>query len=239
MYADPAIIKLILSLLAKRGWKAGLESVESEIRRTSDPAERGAKQFFLGWVAGEWGQHEEARRRFQEVAGVPDYVGWSLAGQAFIALREYDHARARQWLQEAEHNNSQNSPILKAAIAHCLGVICYHEDKIDEALVALREAFDTLAPDHFGTARVLDTLGMLYASKDDFGAAHAFYQKSLALKSQFLDEAGLALTHGNLGRLYLNWGLLDDAAEHFRIDYKIVSEMGDERGMAIMANWLG
>ena len=73
----------------------------------------------------------------------------------------------------------------------------------------------------FGRGRALDALGMWYASHDDFQAAMEFFRQAIEHKKKFEDDAGLAVTHGQLGRLYLNWGQLDLAEMHFREDLEI------------------
>ena len=66
------------------------------------------------------------------------------------------------------------------------------------------------------TGRVLDTLGMAYAYKGSFPVAREFFEQSIRYKGRFDDEAGIAISHGQLGRLYLEWGHLDEAERHFR-----------------------
>jgi hypothetical protein len=103
----------------------------------------------------------------------------------------------------------------------------------------LYEALELLGREHLGTGRVLDTLGMVYASKDNFHAACEFYRHALASKERFDDDAGLALTHGRLGRLSLDWGNLDTTAQHFAEDLRIAQRIRDTFGVALMHNHLG
>jgi class 3 adenylate cyclase len=79
----------------------------------------------------------------------------------------------------------------------------------------------------------------VYASKDNFCAACEFYLHALDNKRRFDDAAGLALTHGQLGRLYLDWGNLDAATQHFREDLHIARQISDKFGVALMHNHLG
>ena len=80
---------------------------------------------------------------------------------------------------------------------------------------------------------------MVYAARDNFHAAREFYSQALTCKANYQDEAGLALTHGQLGRLYLDWDQLDRAEEHFKEDRAIARRIGDQRGEALMDNHLG
>src|SRR5262249_25429891 len=68
--------------------------------------------------------------------------------------------------------------------------------------------------------------------------AEEFYKQAIAHKKTFSDQAGLAVTYGNLGRLYLDWGYLDKAEESFHEDLRIALSTFDERGEAQMKNHL-
>ena len=115
----------------------------------------------------------------------------------------------------------------------------YHEGEFDSALPQLHEALTLFGREHFATGRVLDTFGMVYAGKDNFHAAREFYEQALGCKQRSGDDAGLALSHGQLGRLSLDWGHLDKAEKHFKEDLEIARRIGDERGEAQMYNHLG
>jgi class 3 adenylate cyclase len=86
---------------------------------------------------------------------------------------------------------------------------------------------------------VLDTLGMVYTTRNNFHAAREFFERSIECKSPFEDYAGLAVSHGQLGRLYLEWGHLPKAEEHFKQDLELSRRIDDERGEAQMYNYLG
>ncbi|MCI0559612.1 MAG: tetratricopeptide repeat protein, partial [Nitrososphaera sp.] len=103
----------------------------------------------------------------------------------------------------------------------------------------LSEALELFGREHFGTGRVLDTRGMIYAKRDSFHAAREFYEQAIESKRRFNDEAGIALSLGQLGRLYLDWGNLDKAEEYFKADLEIVLRISDERSEAQMYNQLG
>jgi class 3 adenylate cyclase len=80
---------------------------------------------------------------------------------------------------------------------------------------------------------------MYYAARDNFAAARALLEKSIVLKRRFADDAGLAIAYGNLGRLYLDWGLLDQAEAAFNEDLRLAEQVEDSRGAAQMYNSLG
>lgn len=92
---------------------------------------------------------------------------------------------------------------------------------------------------HFATGRVLDTLGMLYAAKGSFHAARDFFDKAIQCKHLHGDDAGLALSHGQLGQLYFDWGLHENPERHFQDDMQICQRIDDELGLSLMYNGLG
>src|SRR5262249_18282761 len=61
----------------------------------------------------------------------------------------------------------------------------------------------------------------------------------IACKEALGDEAGIALSHGQLGRLYLDWGHLDQADEHFQADLEIAQKNLHDANAVQMYNHLG
>src|SRR5439155_11967254 len=118
-------------------------------------------------------------------------------------------------LSEAAASEGADAALL-AAVAHLRGAVALHEGRDAEAFARLHEALEGFGPKHFGAGRVLDTLGMAHAGRNNFPAACAFYQESLAVKKRHGDDAGLALTHGQPGRLMLGVDRLGEAGAHFR-----------------------
>jgi hypothetical protein len=101
-------------------------------------------------------------------------------------------------------------------------------------LPLLGEALRLMGRDHFGAGRVLDTYGMLYASCDDCFAAEEFFRQAIVLKRGWDDQPGLAVSHGNHGRLCLDWGHLDRAEVELLADLEIARTVRDERGEALI-----
>jgi class 3 adenylate cyclase len=239
MRADPKIAQKVLSLLRAWGWETGLEKLKATIDDT-DHDESAELHFFIGWMAGERGAYEEALEQFQVLEGMPEWKPWALIGQAFIAMRQTDYQRAHRLLDEAtEEGHPQDDAVLRATIAHGRGAVFYHEGENERALSLLCEALSLFGNDHFATGRVLDTLGMIYDVKDNFHAAREFYHRALECKLRFEDDAGIALSHGQLGRLYFDWGNVRQAEEHFRKDLELARRIYDVRGEAQMYNYLG
>src|SRR5262249_20311448 len=142
-------------------------------------------------------------------------------------------------LEQASAQAAANDAVLRATIAHLRGTVLFHRGQLEEALGLLHEALVQFGPEHFGTGRVLDTLGTVYAARDNFQPAREFFEQALLCKKHFGDEAGIALSCGQLGRLYLDWGHLDKAEEHLLADLKIAQKNKDELGQAQMFNHLG
>jgi class 3 adenylate cyclase/Tfp pilus assembly protein PilF len=119
------------------------------------------------------------------------------------------------------------------------GSVAFHTSDFDRALSELRESLRLLGKDHFGTGRVLDTFGMVYSARDNFHAAEEFFRQAVALKQSCGDQAGVAVSYGNLGRLQLDWGYLEEAESSFQKDLEIARNTHDQRGEAMMFNFLG
>jgi class 3 adenylate cyclase len=243
MLSDPVIVTKVMSLLRKWGWETGFEKLRAEIEATDEEDKRVALQYFIGWVAAMQGHYAEALEQLKAVEEVEGLKGWVAVGRAFIALRQHRYDQTDELLDQAEKflEQAQHAPdehILRATIYHCRGALVYHQGETDP-LPLLHEALRLYGKDSFGTGRVLDTLGMVYASRDNFHAAREFYNRALDCKQKFKDAAGIALSHGQLGRLYLDWGNLSKAAEHFKADLSISRQINDRRGEAQMYGALG
>lgn len=237
------ILQKVLGLLNEMGWEAGIEKLKREAESANDADDRATLHYFVGWMAGERGSHPEAMAQLMEVeqlAESPGWRGWAKVGQAFVALRQRDFAGTDALLNEAaKHEREGQVPMLRASISHCRGTLLYHQGKSDYVLPHLHEALQLFGNEHFGTGRVLDSIGMAYGSRDNFHAAREFFERALEHKQRYQDSAGQALTHGQLGRLYLDWGNWRAAREHFKRDLEISRRIDDERGEAQMYNYLG
>lgn len=239
MRTEKKMVDKILSLLREWGWETGLEKLKAEITATPDEGERSALKFFAAWIAGERGAHQEALLQLRDVEQWPALFGWAQAGQAYVALRQHDYQHAHLLLEQALAQGDSSDPLLTATISHCRGALAYHGGRDALALSELHHSLSLFGRQHFATGRVLDTLGMVYTSKNNFHAAREFFERSIECKLVFEDYAGLAVSHGQLGRLYLEWGNARKAEEHFKQDLELARRIDDERGEAQMYNYLG
>jgi class 3 adenylate cyclase len=238
MQVESAIADRVISLLHEWGWETGLDKLRSEIRETTDERERASLQYLTGWLAGERGAHAVALEQFEGLSLIEALKGWAGVGQVFIALRETKYSSAHLQLDKAEAEGDRNDPIFLATVAHVRGSIYYHQGD-DRAISLLHKALSIFGKDHFSTGRVIDSLGMVYATKDNFHAAREFFNRAIECKEKSKDAAGIAVSHGQLGRLYLDWGNPRKAKDHFSANLKISRQIGDKRGEAQMMNFSG
>lgn len=232
-----AIIRSVLTLLQDWGPETGLE----KLHNAADDAGAEDRQMWLlisGWLQGEVSNAGKAREYFKDIELAKTLETWALVVGASLALRQHDYATSHDRLNQAAKSCGQDR-VLEAHINHYRGALFYHEGKDDASLSELRNALSLFGYDHFALGRVLDSLGMVYAAKNDFHAAREFFERSLESKLSFQDRAGLAISHGQLGRLYLEWGHLRKAEEHFKQDLELARGIDDKRGEAQMYNYLG
>jgi class 3 adenylate cyclase len=237
MINRPEVVEKILALLRQYGWETGLKRLREEIAATADHPRRNEIRFFAGWIAAERGNYQEAQELFQEAEDSPESLEWSRFGQAFVALRKHAYEEAERLLVALRP--APDNVLLQAVTAHLRGANYFHAGDSGRALPLLHQALRLMGRDHFGAGRVLDTLGMVYAGRDDFHTAEEFFQQAIARKAEWDDQPGLAVSHGNLGRLYLDWGNLERAEACFLQDLEIARTIRDERGEALIKNALG
>ena len=233
---DPRIAADVLQLLATGAGTLGLHG--SRTGSAPGPAQRAALQVLVGWLAAERGLYAEALESLEAAAAVRGLAAWALAGRArwpcgsgtspppggFSTGPSKGPNRTTLPWPQPWPTPAAPWPTSPAATPRP-GPTCTRPWKF--------------GPDHFGAGRVLDTLGMVHATAGRFHTALAFFEQSLAVKRRFGDDAGIALTQGQLGRLYLDWDRLDEAERHFREGIELARRTGDERGEAQLCNHRG
>jgi class 3 adenylate cyclase/predicted Ser/Thr protein kinase len=235
---DPRLAAKVLGILRTWGWARGLQKIRTKAQRAEPERQRSAWQGFLDWLGGE---RDEARTgpAFATLPGGKALRGWALAGRASFLLRRRDYPEALRQLERAEAEGDPADRPLQATIAHTRASALVHQGKHDQALPLLHRALDLFGKEHFVTGRVLDTLGMAYAYKGNFPVAREFYEQSIRYKEACGDEAGIAISHGQLGRLYLDWGHLDEAEHHFQEDLRLAQKIRSRWSEAQIYNHLG
>jgi class 3 adenylate cyclase len=223
----------VLELLRSWDWRA----VSAEFQSAA-PTPGGA--LILGWNAIESGDFTAARAQLERAASDSAFRPWALAGQATVAMRSKEFARAHKDLDElsALASDAETDPLLAAIAAHIRGSAKYHQGEVEAALVQFERALRVVPPKHILRARILDSLGMHYAGVNNFTAAREFFAESLKRKEKAGDANGIAFTHGSLGRLMLDWGYSKEARAHFLKDLELVRGR-DRMAEAQMYNFLG
>jgi class 3 adenylate cyclase/tRNA A-37 threonylcarbamoyl transferase component Bud32 len=162
-----------------------------------------------------------------------------LVARAFQALRDHRYPDVHRALDLAAALPEAAQREARGTIAQCRGAVLFHEGRSDLALRELNEALEIFGSEHFSSGRVLDSLGMVYSGRHDFHMARDLYLKAIEAKTKVDDQAGIALSHGQVARLYLSWGRLDEAEVHLRKDLQLSVQARDERSVAQTQNHLG
>jgi class 3 adenylate cyclase/Flp pilus assembly protein TadD len=236
---DERFASKILELLRRWGWARAMQKMRTKAQRTESNAQRNIWQGFVDWMSGQRSSLAQLAEACQAWPSGKALRGWALAGQASHMLRERDYAGAQRQLERAESQRDPTDQLLQATIAHTRAAALVHIGQSDRALPYLHQALDLFGREHFMTGRVLDTLGMAYAYKGNFPVAREFYQQSIRYKQRWEDEAGIAISHGQLGRLFLDWGHLDEAEHHFQEDLRLAQKLRSRWSEAQIHNHLG
>src|SRR5579884_226556 len=230
MHVDNDVIRRVLDSLRRWGWEAGAEKLKAEIGSVAMSGSD-AGPWLLPLLEARAGALEQLPAQIYESPELRPLVGWGHTGQALVAMRHGDYPRAHQHLDQALASGADGDPILRATCAHYRGAVYHHAGQPDAALVQLHDALELFSTEHFVAGRVLDTLGMVYAATDDYATARELYEAAIRCKERCQDKQGLAVSHGQLGRLALDWGDLREAERHFRMDLDLALRLEDERGV--------
>jgi class 3 adenylate cyclase/predicted Ser/Thr protein kinase len=225
-----------LVLLRTWGWEAGIGKLKSSLGKRETPPE--AWQM-LDWLRGDRDVPADALERFARLRQHPALAGWALLGRAWQANRDHLFDRTEAFLREAQSAGDPRDNILQAALALQRGFWLYQEGRLGEALAALHQALGLCGHDHFLTADVLGTLGLVYANKNNFQAAHELIQQALLAHRRFDNDRVIARCLRHLGEVYLDWGYTDRAEEVFQRGLELGLKRQDERVQGIMFHYLG
>jgi len=81
-------------------------------------------------------------------------------------------------------------------------------------------------------ALLCNEFGLLHKARGDYGAALAWYEKSVALKEELGDRAGLATTYNNVGEVHRARGDYGAALAWYEKSVALKEELGDRAGLA-------
>jgi class 3 adenylate cyclase/tetratricopeptide (TPR) repeat protein/predicted Ser/Thr protein kinase len=216
------------------GWLAGVHKLRARLEGQPGPG-----QLLLRWLRGEEQSRAEAIGQFRPSRQFSALAGWALVGEAYQHNRDHDFARADCLLREAADQGDPRDNVLQASIAHQKGFFLFHAWRPSEAVTALHEALALCGREHFLTGPILDTLGLVYASKNNFLAAREFFVQAIDCKRRFGDDGAIARSLRQLGHLYLEWGDLDRAEEVLQRGLEMSLDVQDERGRASSFRYLG
>jgi class 3 adenylate cyclase/predicted Ser/Thr protein kinase/Tfp pilus assembly protein PilF len=239
--ADPLEETAAESLLLLRtwGWEVGFEKVRAKLRARSEQTPDPRIDLLLRWMGGEAAGDTEAAEGLRGLRPFPVLAAWAQVGRAFACNRAHDFSGAEAVLRAIETHAAPGDNILRASIAHQRGFRAYHLGDLDGALAALHDALDLCGPEHYFTAQVLDTLGLVYARKNNFHAAREFFDRAIQAKQRFGDTSGIARSLRHLGALHLDWGELDSAGHFLERSLQTSMQARDERSQASDFHYLG
>ena len=225
----------ILLLLRTWGWDKGIQKIK---QRALDEGEDCRIALLLRWLQGESGC-DEALARLTGAMLIRPLAGWSGVGAAIGHNRNHAFRQADACLRETAALADPSDNILQASIRHQRGFWLYHAGKLNEALAALHDSLDLCGRDHYLTGRVLETLALVYANRNNFHTARDLFEQAIDCQERFGNEASTDRALRELGLLFLDWGFLDRAEETLQRSLQIALARQDEYGQACTFQNLG
>lgn len=153
---------------------------------------------------------------------------WHMAARARLGLG--DHAEALRAIRRAQGILAPlgDQPAL-AELYYSLGETCRQTADLKEAEQAFRDAESIFrrADDREGQCRALNQLAGLAFRQQEYRASLALLLDTLKLAHEIGDRKKTAYLMGNIGRVYLFLGELDEAQKHLRINIELSNELGD------------
>jgi class 3 adenylate cyclase len=226
----------VLRDLRSRGWERGMEHVGHWLPGQADLADDD-RAALLAWLGGKGELADDAR--FVEVRQRAALSAWVQTGQACRLLRHFQMKAAVPQIDRACALVTPGDVALEGQLAFLRAFVLSRQGRWDDAVGALHQSLEKLGSEHPLTADVLDILGRVCAGKCNFRSACEFYQQAIACKERASDEAGLVLSHAELGRVYIDWDQYERAEEHLGAGLKLAQKRGDDLAEALMLNHLG
>lgn len=138
-------------------------------------------------------------------------------------------------------SRAANSLLAEANAHHYLGLISVRQRDYEYGrrhIIAARDLFDYMQQRQ-GRARVLDSLATLEMELGHYEPARQLLREGLGVKEELNDLRGLALTCGNLARLYTALDDYPQAMHYLDRERELTSRVGDERNATLMRVRLG
>ncbi len=198
-----------------------------------DAPGRAQVDYYLGVLYQQQKEWQRAIACFERYLEVSRQAGFSEGrASAYIELGNL-YRLQRRW-EQAERLLKRGIELARqdedyAVLAqgyHYLGVL-YSWQGRTEAVETLHRALDivrTRTRQPAQEARIQNTLAETLVRMNRWAEAEAAFHSSATIKERLGDKAGLAMTYGGLGRLYLRRWMFDRAAEYLQKDIEILSE---------------
>ncbi len=162
-------------------------------------------------------------------------VRFCLLGAIVAAMKRHEYAAAlKQLLERVGQKLRKMSPYDQGRYWHLKGFVAWKLDgSIDRGLHFLMRSVQLLQDSDSDCAkayypRVLDVFGQLLHHNGQLQDARAEFELAVKHREALQDEAGLALSLGNLGRLLIDMGDFRAAKECLLRDLKIVERISPE-----------
>jgi class 3 adenylate cyclase len=152
--------------------------------------------------------------------------------------------RTPSWVAEAQAALAQVEaltcdPLRRGRAALLGGTIAMIQARLEDALDLLLRATELLQEDRAELAKAFDALGTYWAAVGHATLARDYLRRSITEKEALGDTYGLAISHGQLGRLLLRLGEVEQATQALRTDLDLCGVLGDQLGGGLCKVLLG
>jgi predicted Ser/Thr protein kinase len=113
----------VLAHLRSWGWAMGLKKLKAVANHCRDARKHEVLDFYHRWLGGDPEAHAQACRQFPGEQPPAVLLGWALAGQAGVALRDHQYGRVHKLLDQAEVQGDGSDAVFRATLAHTRGVV--------------------------------------------------------------------------------------------------------------------
>lgn len=152
-----------------------------------------------------------------------------------------DFTEGRQWLEEALGAAGAALPAVRAEAHLGAGTLAWHQARYDQSLVHNKTAlvlFQELH-DEQGVALALNHVGVQLLFQQEFAAAAAFLEQSLALAKTLNNKWVMIYALHNLGEIARHQEDYTNAARQYGAALALAQELDDAWATSIQLIWLG
>jgi tetratricopeptide (TPR) repeat protein len=189
--------------------------------------------YYLGVLYSRQKEWQRAVACFERYLNISQAAGFEEGrASAYTELGNLNRLQ-RHWSQAEEYLHrgidlaqAQGDYVVLAQGYHYLGS-CYALQGKPESVDVLHQALDivrTRTKQPAQEARIQNTLAEAFVRMNRWSEAEVAFHASAEIKERLGDKAGLAITYGGLGRLYLRQWRFDLAAEYLQKDIDLLVE---------------